>query len=100
MHRNGIRSAVVGVVLASVGMATPTLAEEGYFVGVSVVAALYDATYDKTVDNTAAHSASMLFAGQRSHAEDSSDSMTYDAGVLIGTGGRSGRCSTASRATG
>ena len=90
MYGNGIRHAVVCVVFASVGMATPTLAEEGYFVGVSVVAALYDATYDKTVDNTAAHNTSMLFAGQRLHAEDSADSVTYDAGVLIGYRGSLG----------
>ena len=50
MLRNGFRKTVLtSFVIATVGAAPSSLAEEGYFVGVSVVAALYDATYDKTV---------------------------------------------------
>ena len=66
------------------------LADEGIYVGVTVVGALYDATYDKTVDNTLANNASMLFAGQRLHSEDSADRMTYDGGVLVGYRGSLG----------
>lgn len=77
------------VVLAAL-IGSMALAEDGIYVGVSVLGALYDATYDKTVDNTLANNASMLFAGQRLHAEDSEDRVTYDAGVLVGYRGSLG----------
>ncbi|MCY4059243.1 MAG: hypothetical protein OXG44_14700 [Gammaproteobacteria bacterium] len=89
MQRNGFRHALAGVVLAAL-IASTARAEDGIYVGITVVGALYDATYDKTVDNTLAHNASMLFAGQRLHAEDSADSMTYEGGVLVGYRGSLG----------
>ena len=104
MQRNGIRRglacegrapraprlrALAGVVLAAL-IAPTALAEDGFYLGVTVVGALYDASYDKTVDNTLANNASMLFAGQRLHAEDSADHMTYDAGILFGYRGSLG----------
>ncbi len=88
MQRNGIRWVAVVLILASAH--SVALAEDGVFFGVTVVGSLYDATYDKTVDNTLANNASMLFAGQRLHAEDSADRMTYDAGILLGYRGSLG----------
>ena len=90
MTRNGIRATVIGIVMLLVALASPTSAEDGIFVGVTVVGALYDATYDKTVDNTLANNASMLFAGQRLHSGASTDGVTYDAGVLLGYRGSLG----------
>lgn len=89
MHRNGLRKTVAAVFCAML-IAPAAMADEGIFVGVTVVGSLYDATYDKTVDNTLANNASMLFAGQRLHSEDSADRMTYDAGVLVGYRGSLG----------
>lgn len=89
MRRNGFRNSAAGVVLAT-SLATAATAGEGFFVGVTVVGSLYDATYDKTVDNTLDNNASMLFAGQQLHSEDSGDRMTYDAGVLVGYRGSLG----------
>lgn len=87
MQRNGLRHALV----VCTALMTPlAAADDGIYVGVTVVGALYDATYDKTVDNTLANNASMLFAGQRLHSEDSADRMTYDAGVLVGYRGSLG----------
>jgi len=80
---------LAGVVLAALIVPTAR-AEDGIYLGVTVVGALFDATYDKTVDNTRANNASMLFAGQRLHAEDSSDRITYEAGVLVGYRGSLG----------
>lgn len=90
MVRNGIRVASVGVVLITLSMPTRSLAEDGIFVGVTVVGALYDATYYKTVDNTSVNNVSMLFPDQRLHSKDSADSMAYDAGVLLGYRGSLG----------
>lgn len=89
MQRNGFRHVLAGVVLAAL-IAPTARTEDGIYLGIAVVGALYDATYDKTVDNTLAHNASMLFAGQRLHSRDSADSMTYDAGVLVGYRGSLG----------
>lgn len=90
MTRKGIRAALLGSVLFPVAMAPQAWAEDGIFVGVTLVGALYDATYDKTVDNTLANNASMLFAGQQLHSEDSADRVTYDVGVLLGYRGSLG----------
>ena len=90
MIRNGIRARVIGIVMLPVALVWPASAEDGIFVGVTVVGALYDAAYDKTVDNTLANNASILSAGQRLHSEDSTDGMTYDAGVLLGYRGSLG----------
>ena len=65
-------------------MPARSLAEDGFFVGINVVGALYDATYDKVVDSTGANNPAMQFPGQRLHAQDSTDHMTFDAGVLFG----------------
>ena len=80
---------LAGIVFAAT-VAPTTRAEDGVYVGITVVGALYEATYDKTVDNTLANNASMLFAGQRLHSGDSSDSITYDAGVMVGYRGSLG----------
>jgi len=89
VQRDGLRHALAGVVLVAL-IAPTALAEDGVYLGITVVGARYDATYDKTVDNTLAHNASMLFAGQRLHAEDSADGMTYEGGVLVGYRGSVG----------
>ena len=89
MPRNGFRHALAGTVLAAL-IAPTARAEDGFYLGITVVGALYDATYDKTVDNTLAHNASMLFAGQRLHAQDSADGMAYDGGILAGYRGSFG----------
>ncbi|MYJ76428.1 MAG: hypothetical protein F4089_15670 [Gammaproteobacteria bacterium] len=90
MTRNGIRAAYLGVALLALAMPPRTLAEDGIYVGVAVVGAQYGATYDKTVDNTLANNASMLFAGQRLHSDDSTNGITFDAGVLLGFRGSLG----------
>ena len=71
-------------------IAPTALAEDGIYLGVTVGGALYEATYDKTVDNTLANNVSMLFAGQRLHAQASADRITYEAGVLVGYRGSFG----------
>ena len=66
------------------------MAEDGIYVGVAVVGAQYGTAYDKTVDNTLANNASMLFAGQRLDSNDSTNGITYDAGVVFGLRGSLG----------
>ena len=68
----------------------PVLADEGYYVGATAVASLYDATYDKTVDNTAATNGSMFLAGQRLSSQDSDDRVTTDLGLVVGYRGSLG----------
>ncbi len=80
-------SAVAGVCAAGSWSA---LADEGYYVGATAVASLYDATYDKTVDNTAATDASVLLAGQRVNSRDSDDRTTADLGLVVGYRGSLG----------
>ena len=88
--RNEIRAAYLGVALFALAMPPKAMAEAGLYVGLAVVGAQYGATYDKTVDNTLANNASMLFAGQRLHSDDSANGITYDAGVLLGFRGTLG----------
>jgi len=83
-------SLALAAALLGMGAGTDAVAEDGYYLGISAVAALYDATYDKTVDNTAATNASMLFAGERLAARDSADQLTYDVGLLVGYRGSFG----------
>ncbi|MXY58791.1 MAG: hypothetical protein F4029_10890 [Gammaproteobacteria bacterium] len=90
MTPNRIRAAYLGVALLALAMPSRTLAEDGIYVGVAVVGAQYGATYDKTVDNTLANNASMLFAGQRLNSNDSTNGITYEAGVVFGLRGSRG----------
>ena len=86
VRRNGFRRALAGVVLAA--FTAPTaLAANGVYLGVAVAGAFYDATYDKTVF---ARVSNVWFPGQRLHSADSSEGITYDAGLLIGYRGSLG----------
>lgn len=80
--------ALLGVAL--IALPPKATAADGLFVGVTVVGAKYSTDYDKTVDNTLANNTSMLFAGQRLHSKDSTNGITYDAGVLLGYRGSLG----------